>query len=349
MIHAGLPKTGSTAVQHWILDHARTLRERGLTPITDPAGDLTRFEPIDGHRFASTNAFLLAYEQTRKTNGRENAMRDVARQFATAVGAAADEHGDVLVSAEGFGTLLGRRDPIFFGTLDELAARHPVRFVVYLRPQAGALVSRYRQWGFRSELRPTEWANEQIEELDHAAQADWLATTAPRVTFTPRPYVPALLPAGDVVADFAALVGHPDLTGREERANPGISLDLAILLRHAPAEVLATPGDGAMETGRRRLTLAAVTADWELAPSPNAEAATRAFECLVDERLGAGNRRFAARFDWPEDTLNPRMDGATTADLDALLGAEPSPAVETLWFALRDLCLHHEAAARSGA
>jgi hypothetical protein len=326
LIHAGMPKTGSTSIQTWIRNNGVRLRDaHGISNVhTVETGPGSRTLEVTTTRNAHEIVFLLLYHESRQRGAGADELRVLTRGFATALDTAASEHGTVLMTAEGFAVLFIAGDEPFLAALERLAQRHTVRIAYYVRPQHTTLEARWRQWGYRSELSPSEWVLDQAHQLRYADTADLVAGIAPHIDFDVRPFRPDLLVGGDVVADFArgflGLDDAPPAPGVHE--NPGLSLDFANLLRGAPAALLDDPGTR-MNSGARQLALGMLGRSWGLAESQEARESRAVLQGYAYEEFEPRNRVLAAARKWPTPSFVPPPDDARSqvrslTDLDAL-------------------------------
>ncbi|MCW2308640.1 hypothetical protein [Rhodobium gokarnense] len=131
-VHIGVPKTGSTAIQHFATENRQRLRDRGLLY---PAAALRGF----GHH---DFAFLLdggypdwAKPQDQPLDDLAGALRSECEGF----------DGDILLSSEDFYLFPQPEKLSEFLTETGLATGRAVRIVVYLRRQDDLMVSWYNQ------------------------------------------------------------------------------------------------------------------------------------------------------------------------------------------------------------
>jgi hypothetical protein len=232
----------------------------------------------------------------------------------------------VLLTSESLHGFLVPPNEALLAGLEHLAGRHAVRIVYYVRPQDTALEARWRQWGFHQPASPSEWVRAEADLLRYAEALAALEAGAPSVSFEPRPFRPDLLDGGDVVADFAGWLGvaPPDQPIVD---NPGMPLDLAILLRGAPPDVLAeaTKVDG----GLRQLRLGVVARTWGVAPSPVVERSRQVVRAFAHHELEPGNRELIARCGWQTECFVPPPPAGVEPDvgvLDELWEPADSPA-----------------------
>ena len=209
VLHAGMPKTGSTSIQTWLRAHADALRQTHHTTILRDATTLrdtertTRvaFEPFDTGMSVTTVSFLMQYAVARDESERSELMA-LAQEFIDALDHAASRFQTVVLTSEAFAYLFAAGDEPFLRGLDKLAQRHTVRVAYYVRPQHSALEARWRQWGFRTGMNPTAWVLEQAAQLRYAETVSRVRELAPGIAFDVRPFRADLLAEGNVVVDF---------------------------------------------------------------------------------------------------------------------------------------------------
>lgn len=346
LIHAGMPKTGSTSLQNWFLQTVDPIREMAgfqLVREDDWLAGVQPLVPAKGGLTSASNGFVVAVDAARR-HDKEELIPDLCAGHIEQLAAAADRHGDIFLTSEAFAGLIVEQVDAWGERLNDLAASHRVAVVLYFRPQHEALESRWRQWGYHCGLEAEEFVRRQLEQLDYAAHLDHFASIAPQVEVMARPYGPEF--QSDVVADFATEVfGAPELAPTETiRANPSISLDLSILLHGAPHDVVSLDAEGS-DLGRRQVTIAQVTADWESGLSARAGEVRQQWLAL-SQRYREGNDRIAARCGWGDAEFVPPTDlsGSVEAVAALLTANDIDPvAREMVQLAVRDLCLAHEA------
>ena len=170
IVHIGAHKTGSSAVQHWLLANAKLLADHGILFPTDLVGN-------------NGNAVGLAKLLTSAPISWTPEQRRVFRGL---MARSADPTADMLISAEKFeiGLAEGR-----FGALGRMLDRHGItrRIAVFLiRNQADLYSSAYAQRLKRLNSRTwhlqAESATEDLERFDWWGQANRLR----KAGFTPR-------------------------------------------------------------------------------------------------------------------------------------------------------------------
>jgi hypothetical protein len=350
LIHAGMFKTGSSSIQTWLRDNATELHDvHHITIVRENSGpaEMTRFEPFTGGRSVTTMAFLMQFHAGLQRSAPQEELSALVDGFIDGLDRVASTLGTVLLTAEGFTSLFSPANELFLQGLDRLAQLHEVRVAYYVRPQDGALESRWRQWGYRSELTPASWVASQADQLHYAGTVDLVNEVAPTVSFEVRPFRSDLLDGGNVITDFGHRFLRLDDPPRpiDHYENAGLPLDLAILLRGAPASLLATPG-AAVETGRRQLELGLLGRSWAIAESPRALRSRQVLHRYAYDTFEEENGALARRLQWSIDSFISRPEaseshaGTHLAELDQLW--EPS-GDETerayLYAALSDLIL----------
>lgn len=350
-IHAGMPKTGSSSVQEWLRRAApRLAADHGLHLLHDsgnPYDPSTHLQPYERGPFSATQAFVIAYAGGRDAGLSGLEMAEVARGFCEELDAHATSLGSVIISSEGLSTPIAECDTPFAEALQWLAGRHQVRFVYYVRRQDETLESRWRQWGYKNDLAPSAWVSEQISQIRYAESLLQAEAIAGDVEFELRPFGSGLLHGGDVVVDFAhKVLGIYDLDlDAPLDENPGISLDMAILLRAGPKRLTASPGteSGATESGMRQVTLGQVTREWNLAESAAAVESRRVLQAAARSTFEEGNRVLIDRFKWSTDEFIPAIDHAGDFnELDRLWSVEPTVSTQHFYAAIEELCLDQE-------
>jgi hypothetical protein len=350
LIHAGMPKTGSTSIQSWLRRHARYLRERhGIHVVRETGGEAgapLRCEPFESGFTTASNRFVLLYAAQTESGADAAERRALSTAFADALHLAASSLGTVLLTAELLSTPIASGDESFLTAIDELARCHDVRVAYYVRPQHTALEARWRQWGFRSGLQPSAWVGAQAGQLRYCETLDRVARLAPRISFGIRPFHPDLLEGENVVADFARhfLGLHEPQDLDDTRENAGLPLDVANLLRNAPSESLEV--NGRSDAGLRQAELAQLVRGWSIPESSSAIRSRVVLHEYAFREFEPGNRHLLANLRWEIDGFVPcpsgeqrAVPGAELEEIDRLWEADASPTtLAYLHAALRDLC-----------
>ena len=320
ILHAGMPKTGSTSVQRWLVDNAERLRTdhdlQLLVATNQTARNPGREVHVEAYESGGLNSGLLAYAWA--VDGRGPA---VPRQFVDEVAAFAAHHQRVLVTAEAISQFIWRLDDAMLGALEQLAHAHTVRIAYYVRPQHAALESWWCEAGFRQPAAPPAAIAEKANELHYLQTLTGVQERAPAVDFAVRPFRADLLDGGSVVEDFARrFVGVNDDVP-DVRANRALPLGIVNALRHAPDGIF---WDGETERYPRRALKAAV-AQLPYAETDALRRSRLVLQAYCYAEFEAENRELIKRLAWPADGFVPEPDASAGAGLPEL--AE----LDTLW------------------
>jgi len=341
VLHAGMPKTGSSSIQGWLRDSDEQLRaEWGVTPLrarVHPSGDL-RLIVNDDRKLVNAGKVFQLYEERRS----ERAA--IVAEFLGRLDRKARSHGTVVISAERFADWFWQRDEMFAGAIDELAAAHELEIAYYVRPQHTALEAAWRQWGFRDDAPPSEFLAARSEHFDYLGTLAFMHDAAPRVRFTPRPFRRDLLAGGNVVVDFArAFLGIELASAHDPELwrNRGLPLELVNALHGVP------PGtfweiDVAEQVNPVLDQLRALTADLDLPTSDEIRLSRLVLQQACHERFEPDNLRLIAELGWETDEWVPAVQEevgeATFERLDELWRPRASAAeLEVLRGALAEL------------
>jgi hypothetical protein len=315
ILHAGMPKAGSSSVQMWIRNSTTLVRDRlGVEPLVftprrgpESPGGLTR------HQRGSVNsgAFLFRY----LISDRDPA---VLRELTEPLDEYARAYGRVLLTSEAFATLFGELDDAFLDALDALATQHLVRVAYYVRAQNEALEAAWRQWGFRSGQTPSAYVRFRERLLSYDQTRAGVARLAPHVSFGIRMFPPGPNGDGSVVDDFAQeFLGASEPVDHERTwSNAGLPLPVVNTLRHAPDGWFWKSQDD--NVGLRRIKELVAQAD--IVEPPEVGESRRLLHAYCDERYSVANRSLSKDLGWPRtDLIPPVIDGPVpTADLSAL-------------------------------
>lgn len=338
VIHAGMPKTGSTSIQRWIIDNATRLRsERGIETLVATGGtsrnptDQVRLEPYDSGPINSGRVIREWLANDRSPT--------VARRFIGDLSVYAGEAETVLVTGEALSQAFWREDETFLGGFEELASVHDVRVAYYVRPQHTSLEAGWREGGFKDPKRqPSEWVVEQCRRgLHYLPTLETVDRVAPRVDFGMRPFVAEVLDGSNPVEDFVHHFLHIDEECRDVHVNPGLPLELVNLLRHAPDGWFWKRLDleNYPET-YPRWKFAGLFAGLDAGPSARIARSRRILRSYCRRIFEAGNRRLINRFEWPLEYLVPPgelVDDPWTLDeLDDLWAPDASEAERALLY-----------------
>lgn len=340
IIHAGMPKAGSTAVQEWLEVEHMALRDRGIAvAVTEPTGR-GAVPPIEvvtyegGRRINSGVAIKLAHRNPEL-------RAPVARELAAGLERVAASNDVTIMTSEALAQPFWKLDRLVLEELQGLTDRHEVVVAYYVRPQDAALEAAWRQWGFRSGRRPSDYIAERAEQLHYVETLEAVGEVAPGIDFTVRPFVRALLHSEDVVVDFATtfLDMVPDEVSSSGDANVGISLDAINLLAALPLNVV---GDS-MHDNRSFDPLKTLLAGSDTELSARALEGRAILHAWCESQFGEGNRRLAERLGFPlDDFWQP--DAEPRDDLSALDAAwHPSASEAELEVVSRVLAAWREA------
>ena len=211
LIHIGYPKTGTSYLQHFLTQNEDELRHVGIDYLkTGRASDITN------------HVRLVRALQDESKDIAIKTWHDVAEEVALS-----SAHYCV-ISAEAFAEGLGEEH---IGILYELIKDIDVKILVYVRPQAQAIQSRYLQaikTGFRlpdfstyvkRQIRKGTWNYQERLGLWSSFGKDNLIV---------RPYIRSLLPKGDILEDFRITLGIPDYIWSTMSLPEGASQNLSI-------------------------------------------------------------------------------------------------------------------------
>ena len=324
VIHAGMPKTGSTSIQRWIVEQRDDLhRQHGVqilvanrrTPGTPSDG--VRLEPYENEADDVSSNWLLW------TWFAADRPPDIPRRFFEDLSELADEHATVLITAEGLSHAF-TLDELFILGCERLAERHDVVVAIYVRPQHGAIESDWRQAGYKHrERRPSQWVRNQTRRLRYLRVLDAFRDLAPSVTLGMRPFVPGLLDGGSPVKDFARRFLVLDDEQADLHANPTLPLELVNLLRHAPDGWFWTWTENVDLERYPRERVAEVFAGLEIPESPRIHRSRLVVREHCHTTFEHENQELIRRLDWPIAEFVPHADG--------LQGSWDLTELDTLW------------------
>ncbi|NDU99951.1 hypothetical protein [Pseudoroseicyclus tamaricis] len=213
IVHIGMPKTGTTSIQAWMMENAEALKGAGITYGRVPMEDL----PL---RYSQIEYALAAFSGIGKPIPDDVIQRvydvpDVEAQaafverFSTALGTwlAEERPETVVISSEHIGGM--RSSPELAGAMDAFLKRHfdEVSYIIYIRRQEDFVVSRYSQ---RLRFGMTATLSESIEEQPvrnyWRIVRDWMEAVG-KERLNVRLLEPDAMVGGDLVTDFAAQIG----------------------------------------------------------------------------------------------------------------------------------------------
>lgn len=309
VIHAGMPKTGSSSIQGWLREsHPRLRSESNVTPIrirVNPEGE-ARLVVNDEQKLVNAGKLVALYES------RPDSRREVVADFVARLDRKASSFDVVVLSAERFADWFWRRDELFVGELDRLGADHEVVIAYYVRPQHTALEAAWRQWGFRRPEPPSQFLRTRSEQLSYLDTLRFMRDAAPRIRFSPRPFRRDLLVDGDVVADFARVfLGLEVEVGDDPEAwrNRGLPLSLVNALHGAPAGLLweedvAEQVNPVLERLRRFVAAAGLPEDED----DDLRLSRLVLQQACHDRFEADNRRLISELGWEAGAWVPPVE-----------------------------------------
>jgi hypothetical protein len=296
VFHVGMPKAASTTLQQWLGANVEWLRERGVRVMRILCDDATGKVSLVPARTKKVGSWFPADPATR--------VGALAR-----ICAALDDHHDdgdtILLTSESYSVLFdgfGRRDML--PHVDELGRRHRVRIAYYVRPQHAWLESGWAHWGLRHPVPPTTWIRWQQKRLAYATTLHDVRELAPHLSFEMRPFRADLLAGGQIVTDFARTflaidepLGHVPASS----LNRGLPLEVAILLRDAPAGWFWDgPQDNAKFYRLKRHVL-----QYEIPPTDVTRRSREVLRRYAHTRFEGGNRYLIGALGWATDHFVP--------------------------------------------
>jgi hypothetical protein len=294
VLHAGRGKTGTSSIQRWLAEHASWLRTQHGTEVLAvvPGNSTLEVAPpkpgssksVLGHAPLDTPRLTELFEQF----DRWLSKRDV-----------------VVVTSEGFGAWFYDAHDEILRIVEVFGAAHDICVAYYVRPQHTVLEAHWRQWGFRTGLKPSDYLRGRLQALHYLATADWVRNTAPSLSFVVRPYRNDLLVGGNVVSDFTRVflgLEHVPTASSDVWENQGLSLDVVNVLRHAPPGLFWTSPHDNEKLGRlRNLGLA----EWPITESTNALRSRIILQAFCYEEYEPENEELIRRLSWPTDHFVP--------------------------------------------
>jgi len=251
IVHAGLPKTGSTALQVFLARNAATLRRRGFDYFA-----LGEFDEGRAGKISSGNGFLVA--RSLLPDGDPNAAeRPAAHLSALARAIAASPCQTGIVSSEYFAHCDPAKLKAWAGALREMGCE--ARMMYFIREQAQALCSMYVQYVKRSHCRetPEAYIERTYRGVPYLMHARFYATQCDSFgagNVICRTYESALRAEGGICGDFLAAIGADaaELPAAPETVNSGLSpAELAIMRELNKFRPHTRLSDQLMENNRR--------------------------------------------------------------------------------------------------
>ena len=291
VIHAGMPKAGSSSVSAWLEREAGHLRSRfGIHVCVAQARDgVVRVRP---YVRGSPNSAPLLIAADAANEYRER----VVESFAASLDKRAKSERFVVLASEAFAEFFWRPDAAFLAALQDLTRRHEVHVAYYVRPQDTSLEAAWRQWGFRYSALPSAYLASREPQLRYVETYRTVRRLAPDVRFLPRPFRRDLLD-GNVATDF----DRRFLRGADAPAAPdspwenqGLPLDVVRALRAAPKGLLWESPHDNRAMGRVKKLVERLDG----AESEDARRSRRILKRYSHDLYEAGNRELITELGW---------------------------------------------------
>jgi hypothetical protein len=333
VVHAGMPKTGSTSVQSWLVKHSHELHdEHGVLMLV--AASQTPRNPTNEVR-------LEPYERGRINSGpliaawnRADQSPTVARRFIDDLAGFADRCPVILVTAEGLSEPFWRVDQAFLTGFEELAGSHAVRVAYYVRPQHTAIEAGWREAGYKQEHEPAHYVREFSRRFHYFQTIEAVERHAPHIDFVVRPFRTDLLEGGSPVRDFVSRFLSLEAGDADAHANPGLPLELVNVLRHAPVGWFWARGTNQETYPRRHVRK--IFEGLEIEESPAIQRSRLILQQYCHETFEHENKELVQRLEWPTDGLVPSATNLDepwdVAELDDLWAPDASEMERAFFF-----------------
>ncbi len=273
----------------------------------------------------------------------------IARGFIDDLARFADLYPGVLVTAEALSQAFWRVDETFLSGFEELARDHEVRVAYYVRPQHTAIEASWREGGYKRGYEPSEWVFEQSQQMHYLHTLELVRELAPNVSLGLRPFRIDLLDGASPVRDFLRRFLSLDEECADVHENPGLPLELANVLRHAPNGWFWSNG-GETET-YPRARVREVFAELDIAESPSIRRSRLILQQYCHDLFESENAELIRRLEWPTAGFVPSADGLgdewEIAELDTLWAPAASDSERSLlYWALRAALAEPKTSAR---
>jgi len=325
IVHAGMEKAGSTAIQLWLGRWATDLAQSGI--VATRLVNVHGWEPhwqrvVSGSAWSPASLGSPGQSPMAAHEGFASAMLDLLGSWRS-----------VIVSSEGLFRRLWSRDELLIEVLERIGDRFPVDIFIYVRPQDAWAEAGWRQWGFRVPVPASVWIEQSAGPLDYR----WARSLAKSLrTCSVRLYPVVDGPAGrtDVVSHFAQEVlglplDHPSLSGPHQRENVGLPIAVcAALARMAPTDLWDSPHDnGKIEELKRALHPRLGQLDDS---EPAVQWVRRTLNGWARQMFGAANEEMLTDRGWDPVGWPLQADPSSVPvdlrDIDLYLQLMPSPA-----------------------
>ena len=224
-VHIGASKTGSSAIQAFLMRNGKWLRERGIVVPDVAMGD--------GPKVDGCQVWYFARPEADRTQSSAELTKKVEALFAK------DGVRQVVISAENLSSP-DAEAPHWF---DDVVSQNETEVVIYLRRQDDYLLSSWQQWFGKYDKDLSTWLSSCV-----GVRGDWRVVLelweriVGRERLRVRLYERDKLVEGDVVADFAQFL-------RVDEAIPEAAPERIVNPSFNEAIVSLMPGSGLFKDG----------------------------------------------------------------------------------------------------